>query len=69
MAKFNQALFGHKLRDKQYQLRLNVTASSKCIGISKSTLSRLNRELGLPDVVTYNLCCKWLDVDMNLFFN
>ena len=68
-SKFNQALFSHKLRDKQYQLRLNVTAAAKEIGVSKSTLSRLNRDAGLPDVDSYFMCCKWLDIDMNFFFN
>lgn len=69
MSKFNQSLFAHKLRDKQYQLRLNVSKSAIDIGISKSTLSRLNREVGIPDVYSYYLCCKWLDLDMNFFFN
>lgn len=66
--KFNQALFSNKLRHKQWELRLNVTKSAKEIGISKSTLSRLNREVGLPDVETYFLCCTWMDIDMQFFF-
>lgn len=67
MAHFNQSLFSHKLNDKQWQMRLSVTAASKEIGISKSTLSRLNRNVHLPDVETYYLCCRWLDIDMNFF--
>jgi len=67
--KFNSERFAQMLRLRQYEKRLNVTAAAKEIGISKATLSRLNREKGLPDVYTYFLCCKWLERDMIAFFN
>lgn len=66
--KFNSEKFSRHLRIKAAEFRLNVTESAKEIGISKATLSRLNREVGLPDVYTYYLCCRWLGQDMIYFF-
>lgn len=67
MKHFNKSLFSHKLNDKQIQMQLTVVEASREIGIGKNTLSRLNRNIGIPDLQTYYLCCKWLDIDMSFF--
>ena len=64
---FNNKKFGFHLRLKQAEFRLTVTNAAKEIGISKATLSRLNRE-HVPDVETYFKCCQWLKIDMDFFF-
>ena len=65
---FNQELFASRLMLKQRAMYLSVTEAAKQIGISKATLSRLNRGVFLPDVNTYIVCCRWLDVPMEFFF-
>lgn len=56
------------MRLNQAELRINVTAASKEIGVSKATLSRINREIGQPDVSSYYKCCKWLGQSMDVYF-
>lgn len=65
---FNFQKFSYEMRICAAAYRLNVTNAAKEIGISKATLSRINREIGLPDIETYYKCCKWLKTDMNKFF-
>jgi len=65
---FNQDAFASRLTLKQRAMYLSVTEAAKQIGISKATLSRLNRGVFLPDVYTYFVCCRWLDVPMEFFF-
>ena len=65
----DKELLGHRLRMQQITLQLSVTAAAKEIGISKSTLSRLNREKIVPDVETYYKCCIWLKQNLEYFFN
>ena len=64
---FNKSKFGSKLRIRQAELNLNVTNAAKEIGISKSTLSRLNRQKIIPDIETYYKCCEWLAYPMEYF--
>jgi transcriptional regulator with XRE-family HTH domain len=66
--KLNKYLLGSRLRIRQLEYHLTVTQAAKEIGISKSTLSRLNRELIIPDVETYYKCCDWLCFPMDYFF-
>lgn len=66
--RFDLKKFALKLRIKQAEYRMSLTESAKEIGVSKATLSRLNREVGLPDVESYYKCCVWLEVPMNSFF-
>jgi transcriptional regulator with XRE-family HTH domain len=66
--KFNQELFSSRLTLKQRAMYLSVTDAAKEIGISKATLSRLNRGVSLPDVYTYFVCCRWLELEMDFFF-
>jgi len=65
---FNEDLFSTKLFEKQQAYKLSVRTAAKEIGISASTLSRLNRAEFLPDVYTYFRCCQWLKIEMNYFF-
>lgn len=69
MDQFNYYKFSLHLRNKAAEFRLNVTATAKEIGISKATLSRFNREIGVPDIYSYYLCCKWLQVNMQYYFS
>lgn len=66
--KLDKEKLGYRLRIKQQALHLSVTDAAKEIGISKSTLSRANRELFLPDVETYYKMCKWLQEPLEYFF-
>lgn len=67
-SEFNQNLFAYRLRIKQQALHLSVTTAAKEIGITKATLSRLNREKTIPDVITYAKCCIWLKLSLDYFF-
>lgn len=64
---FNRNLFSQALANKQWIYKLNIRDASKQIGISAPTLSRLKNEK-MPDLITYQKCCKWLNVDMDFFF-
>lgn len=64
---FNRSLFSMAFSNKQWMYRLNIRDASKQIGISAPTLSRLQHEK-MPDLITYQKCCKWLNVDMDFFF-
>jgi DNA-binding XRE family transcriptional regulator len=66
--KLNKYRLAQRLINRQMDLNLNVTNAAKEIGISKSTLSRLNRNLIVPDVETYYKCCEWLCLPMDYFF-
>lgn len=66
--KFNTELFSKHMRIRIAIFRLKLGDAAKEIGISKATLSRINREIGLPDVETFGKCCKWLETDMTMYF-
>lgn len=60
--------FSSAMRQKRsVDLRIDIRAASQQIGISASTLSRIENGK-TPDVTTYARCCSWLGVDMILFF-
>jgi transcriptional regulator with XRE-family HTH domain len=67
--KLDKEKLGYRLRIKQIALHLSVTMAAKEIGISKSTLSRINRELAIPDVESYYKICQWLQEPMEYFFS
>lgn len=69
MNNFNKQLFAEKLLVRQKENQLSVRKASKEIGISASTLSRLNNQQIIPDLETFYLCVKWIGIEMGIFFN
>lgn len=69
MKEFKYELFSYHMRVKQAEFRLGVRKAAAEIGISAASLSRINREIGVPDIYTYFLCCKWLQVNMQFYFS
>ena len=66
--KFDNWKFSMHLRKKRYDEGLNIRQASENIGISYSTLSRLEN-CKEPDLDTYYKCCLWLNETMDSFFN
>lgn len=69
MNNFNKRLFAEHLLSWQNQGGLSVRKAAKEIGISASTLSRLNNQQIIPDLETFYLCIKWLGMEMEFFFD
>lgn len=69
MSVFNKKLFADKLLVRQKENQLSVRKASKEIGISASTLSRLNNQQIIPDLETFYLCVKWIGMKMEFFFS
>ena len=65
---FNKSLFRIRLTTKQSAFKHTTRTASKEMGISAPTFSRLINEKIIPDLLTYYKCCKWLNLDMNFFF-
>lgn len=55
------------LTKRVVELRIDLREAASIIGISASTLSRLENKK-LPDIYSYYYCCKWLGVDMMKYF-
>lgn len=68
MSIFNKGLFAEQLLFRQKENKLSVRKAAKKIGISASTLSRLNNQQIIPDLETFYHCIKWLEMEMDLFF-
>jgi transcriptional regulator with XRE-family HTH domain len=59
--------FSSALRQKRYvELRIDIREAALQIGVSISTLSRMENKK-LPDLYTYFYCCQWLGVDMKKY--
>lgn len=56
-----------RLVDKQNDISISLGSAAKQTGISKPTLSRLEKG-GMPDALTLAVICKWIDKPMDLFF-
>lgn len=69
MNSFKKQIFAEKLIVRQKEERLSLRKAAKEIGISASTLSRLNNQQIIPDLETFYLCVKWLGIEMDFFFN
>lgn len=68
MSKFSKKLFAEQLLLKQSDDNLSVRKASKEIGISASTLSRLNNQQIIPDLETFYYCILWLGIETDYFF-
>ena len=49
-------------------VKLSMDDASREIGISKSTLSRLEKANTI-DIETFGLCCKWMNRAVDIYFN
>ena len=69
---FDYDLFKEKIKQRRYvvmntqQRTIGLREFAKQIGISTSTLSRIERG-NKPDLDTVILICKWLKMDINKF--
>lgn len=54
--------------DKKNNISISLGQASKQVGVSKPTLSRLEKG-SMPDVLTFAIVCNWLDKPMSLFFS
>lgn len=50
------------------ELDIDMREAGKQIGVSASTISRIERG-GLPDIMTYGLICGWLKKDLKHFLH
>lgn len=50
------------------ELNYDLRTTANLIGISASTLSRVERG-GMPDIMTYELICKWLKKELKEFLH
>lgn len=65
--KFDSKTFARQLRQKRLiDLDIKLDEVVKLTGVSKPTLSRIERGYK-PDLVTYANLCDWLGVPMNHF--
>ena len=65
---FSKKLLAEQLNGMQFGSGKSLRQSAKEIGISASTLSRLNNEQIIPDLETFYKCCLWLGVKLDYFF-
>lgn len=64
---FDSDFFKRRFTLKQSVLKLSVRDTAKILGISAATVSRLNNG-NTPDIETFHICCKWMNLEMELFF-
>lgn len=50
------------------ELNIDMREAAKLIGISASTISRVERG-GMPDMITFGLICEWLKTDLKVFLH
>jgi transcriptional regulator with XRE-family HTH domain len=64
----NYELIRERLRRTRRQRNLSLREVAEEIGVSASTLSRLERGTGVPDLPTLTSLATWLDVDRDTLF-
>jgi transcriptional regulator with XRE-family HTH domain len=67
---FNDSLFAEMIHKQRLITKPSVSTreAARQIGISASTLSRLENRRFVPDIYTYYSVCAWLDKPMDYFF-
>lgn len=50
------------------ELNIDMREAAKLIGVSASTISRVERG-GMPDMITFGLVCEWLKKDLKVFLH
>lgn len=71
--KYNGRLMAKYLKekrvvDKANKISISLGQASKQVGVSKPTLSRLEKG-SAPDIITFAIVCNWIDKPMSLFFD
>jgi transcriptional regulator with XRE-family HTH domain len=64
---FDLKLLAKEVEDKRWEKRLSYTSAAKEIGISTSSIERIVRHTSVPELNTYYLLCKWLNVSMDYY--
>ena len=64
----NYELIRERLRRARRQRGLSLREVAEEIDVSPSTLSRLERETGTPDLPTINKLIRWLELDRDAVF-
>ena len=59
---------GTPLKRKRKQLGLSLSEVEELLGISSSTLSRIERKIGKPDVGTIQILADWLEIPFTRIF-
>jgi transcriptional regulator with XRE-family HTH domain len=66
---FDHDKFSKAIRAKRVvELNIDMRQAAKLIGISASTLSRVERS-GMPDIITFGLICNWLKKDLKTYLH
>jgi transcriptional regulator with XRE-family HTH domain len=63
----NTKELGNAIRRKREELDWSLQGVSDATGISKSTLSRIENGLGVPDTANVAALTKWLDMPIDRF--
>jgi len=61
MTRFDFQKFRKDLLTKRINSNLDLRSCAKQIGISAPTISRLERCMGFPDLVSFMACCDWME--------
>lgn len=65
---FKRKEFAKAIKTKRLiELDIGLRIAAEQIGINYATLSRLENE-HMPDLLTYQKVCEWLDTSMHIFF-
>jgi transcriptional regulator with XRE-family HTH domain len=65
---FDNELFKNDIIKKRKDERQSMDVTCKVIGISKATLSRLEKG-SVPDIKTFVTVCKWLNNQSSKYLN
>lgn len=66
--KFDLAVFASLMQYTRNDMELSIRKAAKSIGISASTLSRIEAGKITPDLESYYKCCKWANYSTDYFF-
>ena len=64
---FKRVEFSTAIKTKRHELGIGLREAGEQAGINYATLSRLENE-HMPDLLTYQKVCEWLDTNMHIFF-
>ena len=56
------------VKHKREHNSLSLAEAAEQSGLSAPTLSRIERQIFIPDLLTYYQICRWLEVSLETFF-
>ena|SRR5258708_18185284 len=65
---FDSQLFSAMIQARLHQKKISAREAARNAGVSASTMSRLING-DAPDMDTFSLMVKWLEIDANVFLN